>query len=79
MNSSRGGNTIGVIELVLRLLTVALIFLCTVAIYHLFKGEKAELFPLSYEAVVTLLVLLLCLVLDYLRRNIPTGKHDNCA
>lgn len=69
----------GAIDLVFRLLTVALVFLCTVAVYHLFRGEKAGLFSLSYEAVVTLLVLLSCLTWDYLRKQVRSGKRGISA
>ena len=73
---AKGKGTMGgAIDLVFRLLTVALVFLCTVAVYHLFRGEKAGLFSLSQEAVVTLSVLLLCLGGDYLRRHMRHGKR----
>ena len=58
------------IELVFRLLVVVLVFLCTVTIYHLFRGEQAGFFSLSNETLVTLMVLLVCLVWDFFRRHI---------
>lgn len=69
----------GAIDLVFRLLVVATVFLCTSAIYHLCRGEKAGLLSLSYEAMVTLLVLILCLIGNYIHRHMCPGKRGNRA
>lgn len=71
------GIVVDTIELVFRLLAVVLIFLCTVTIYHLFRGEQAGLFSLSNETLVTLMVLLVCLVWDFFRRHIRPRMRGN--
>jgi hypothetical protein len=57
------------IDISLTLAKLALVFICTVTIYHLYKGEEANLFTVSNESFATLAVLLICVFLSLFRRK----------
>ena len=57
-----------IIETAITLLIFTLVFLCTVKVYHLSKGNEAGLFEISDESLVTLIVLLICVSLNFFRK-----------
>ena len=57
------------VDILLTLAKLALVFICTVTIYHLYKGEKANLYTVSNESLATLAVLLICVFLSYFFRR----------
>jgi len=57
------------VDISLTLAKIALVFICTVTIYHLYKGEEANLFTVSDESLTTLAVLLICVFLSLFRRK----------
>jgi cbb3-type cytochrome oxidase subunit 3 len=57
------------VDIALTLAKLALVFICTVTIYHLYKGEEANLFTVSNESLATLAVLLICVFLSLFRRK----------
>lgn len=57
------------VDISLTLAKIALVFICTVTIYHLYKGEEANLFTVSNESLATLAVLLICVFLSLFRRK----------
>lgn len=50
------------INLAITLSTLTLVFLCTVKVYHLSKGNETGFFEISAESLITLVVLLICAV-----------------
>jgi hypothetical protein len=57
------------VDISLTLAKLALVFICTVTIYHLYKGEEANLFTVSNGILATLAVLLICVFLSLFRRK----------
>lgn len=57
------------VDISLTLSKIVLVFICTVTIYHLYKGEEANLFTVSNESLATLAVLLICVFLSLFRRK----------
>ena len=57
------------VDISLTLAKLALVFICTVTIYHLYKGEEANLFTVSNESLAALAVLLICVFLSFFRRK----------
>ncbi len=56
-------------DIAISLTTIPLVFLCTVAVYHLYRGEEANLFSVSREGIATLATILVCVVFDFYRKE----------
>lgn len=60
---------IKLIDIATAMATIALVFLCTVKVYHLFKRESVGLFSLSGEAATTLVSLLIIVAIYSYRKS----------
>lgn len=57
------------IDITTSIVTIALVFLCTLKVYHLFKRDSVGLFSLSEETATTLVSLLICAAIYYYRKS----------
>jgi hypothetical protein len=65
------------IDIITAIATIALVFPCTVKVYHLFKGENVGLFSLSGEAVATLSVLIVCVAVNSVRKSKNNSRKNH--
>jgi hypothetical protein len=60
---------IKLIDITTAIATIALVFLCTVKVYHLIKRESVGLFSLSGETATTLASFLICVTIYSYRKS----------